>query len=649
MNVSGDEPENRAGEDADHAAADASYPLALDWSAPEAPSADPGPRRLGDWRTSEPLIQIHLESSEDLRCLRSHKGSSHNLPAPLNTFVGRIHEMAEVNKLLATSRLVTLTGAAGIGKTRLALQVALDLTEDYPDGVWLVDLTRLSDPALVPKAVAVALSLRDSSTRSPIECLTNYLRGRQLLLVFDNCEHVVGAVAELAEALLRSCPALQILATSREALGSAGETLWVVPPMSLPHPEEETLPGQPWAASEAIRLFCERVTASDFVLTPVAAPAVAEICRRLDGIPLAIELAAARVGVLSPAQIAARLDNRFSLLISGSRTTLPRHRTLLAALEWSHDLLSAEEQDLLRRLSVFHGGFCLEATEEVCANSEEERARILCPLTRLVKKSLVVSDAAGSEARYRLLETIWKYASEKLAESGEEAAFRAAHARWCLNLAEQAEPELAGPDQARWCERLEAEYPNVRSALEWSLEQEPQWALRTISALALFWPVHGHAVESQAWLERAWSGSGDEAPLALAAKARWVAGFLAFMLGDFDGVLLAGHEALVAYCRIGSTQGCARALHVLGKAVANFRASEPARPLLEESVMLARKVDDAWCLAGSLSALGVAELYEGNLAAARAPFEECVAVARRSGNPQRLAGGLLGLVLMALD
>jgi predicted ATPase len=610
---------------------------------------DLGFQALREWRASEPALQIQLEPPEDLRSLRSQKGSSHNLPAPLNRFVGRERELAEVAKLLATSRLVTLTGAAGIGKTRLALQAALNLAGDYPDGVWLVELTPLSDPALVSGAATRALLLRDDPGCPPTESLISYLRHRQLLLIFDNCEHVIAAAAELAEVLLRSCPSLQVLATSREALGIAGEAPWVVPPMSVPPPGEETFPGPPGAGPEAIRLFCERVVTPHFVLTPAVAPAVGEICRRLDGIPLAIELAAARVGVLSPAQIAARLDDRFSLLTSGSRTALPRHRTLRAALEWSHDLLLLDERILLRRLSVFLGGFCLEAAEEVCANGEEERAQVLGALTRLVTKSLVVSDTSGSEARYRLLETIREYASEKLAESGEGPQLQEAHARWCLNLAAQAEPELTGSQQTRTCERLETEHPNLRSALEWSLAREPQWALRIASALTLFWSMRGHAVEGRAWLERAWSAGTDEAPPALRARARWGAGFLAFMLGDLDGVLLDGQEALLASARIGDTQGCARSLHVLGQAITHFRGSGPARPLLEESVMLARTVDDAWCLAGSLSALGVAELYEGRLAAARAPFEECVAVARRAGNPQRLAGGLLGLAFIALD
>ena len=368
---------------------------------------------------------------------------SHNLPLELSSFVGRERQIAEVKRLLlGGNRLLTLTGPGGCGKTRLALAVAFEVMEGFEGGVWLVELASLSDPDLVPQAVASTLGVREAQDRPLIETLSARLGSRKMLLVLDNCEHLVEGCALLADALLRACPNLRILATSREALGIAGERAWLVPSLSLPGGPQNLPPLEELAHYEAVRLFAERAAAvaSDFELTEHNAPAVAHLCRGLDGIPLAIELAAARVRVLSVEQIVSRLEDSFGLLTGGSRTALPRQRTLRATIDWSHELLSEKEQVLFQRLSVFAGGFTLEAAEAVCAGDGLELHAMLDLLSRLVDKSLVlVAGQQGGEARYQLLETVRQYGQEKLNESGEEPTIKRHHADFFLKFAEQVE------------------------------------------------------------------------------------------------------------------------------------------------------------------------------------------------------------------
>jgi len=421
---------------------------------------DLGEHRFKDLQRREQIFQLlHPDLPADFPPLRSLDALPNNLPRQLTSFIGREREMAEVKRLLTTTRLLTLTGSGGCGKTRLALQVAADLVEEFANGVWLVELAALTDPALVPQAVASALGVREEPGRPLLATLSDYLKAKRLLLLLDNCEHLVAACAYLAEALLRACPHLRILATSREALNIAGETVWRVPSLSLPDllhlPSVEHL-----TQYEAVRLFIERALISrpDFVLTSQGAPSVAQVCHRLDGIPLAIELAAARVKVLSVEQIAARLDNRFRLLTSGSRTALPRQKTLRAAIDWSYDLLSETERMVLRRLSVFAGGWTLEAAEAICVGEGIEWHEVLDPLMQLVDKSLVMMEEQGGTVRYRLLETVRQYGRDKLPASGEADVVRGRHRDWYLALAERAEPELLGSNQAVWLERLETEH-----------------------------------------------------------------------------------------------------------------------------------------------------------------------------------------------
>jgi predicted ATPase/class 3 adenylate cyclase len=380
-----------------------------------------GQHRLKDLQRPEHIFQVvHPDLPREFSSLRTLNAVPNNLPIQLTSFIGREREMREVKALLTQTRLLTLTGSGGCGKTRLALQVAADLLEDYPDGVWFIDLSVLTDPALVPGTVVATLGIHEEPGRPALTTLAEALKPRTLLLILDNCEHLVGACAQLAETLLQTCPNLRIVATSREALGIAGEVAWRVPSLSLPQPHELAHPDSLARITqyEAIRLFIERAEAasSDFRVTPHNLRAIVQICQRLDGIPLAIELAAARVKALSVEQIASRLDDRFRLLTGGSRTALPRQQTLRAMMDWSYELLNERERTLFRRLSAFAGGFTLEAAEAVCADEQIPSYEIVDLLTNLVSKSLVVF--RDEEARYKLLETVRQYARDKLLETG---------------------------------------------------------------------------------------------------------------------------------------------------------------------------------------------------------------------------------------
>jgi predicted ATPase/DNA-binding CsgD family transcriptional regulator len=548
-------------------------------------------------------------------------GPHHNLPRQLTSFVGRERELAAVRAALAAHPLVTLTGPGGGGKTRLALRAAAAaLGTDgapggalYRDGVWWVDLAPLADPALVAQAVVAALGLREPPGRPHLATLTEHLRTRRLLLVLDNCEHLVGACARLADALLRAAPGLRVLATSRESLSVPGESVYRVPPLAAPDPGDLP-PIERFGDYDAVRLFVERarLTRPDFALTDQNAAAVAQVCRRLDGIPLAIELAAARVRILAVEQIAARLDDRFRLLSGGSPAALPRQQTLAAALDWSHDLLSEPERVLLRRLAVFAGGWTLEAAEQVGAGGEIGAGEVLDLLTRLADKSLVdVGDELAGETRYRLLETIREYAREKLKAAGEAAALRRRHRDWYLALAERADPELVGRDQAVWMDRLEAERDNLRAALEWG-QTDPDGAeaqLRLAGALGHFWAVRGHDAEGRAWLADALARPGERAPGARAG-------------------------ALAAAGRLDYQAG-------------NLRQ---ARALLEEGVVLARMCGDLQLLARPILPLQpVLWHFDDTASARRAHFEEVMATGRAIGSPRLLATALLHLGRVAVE
>jgi predicted ATPase/DNA-binding CsgD family transcriptional regulator len=591
-----------------------------------------------------------VESAEAEPAPRTPERPATNLPLELSSFVGREKELAEVKRLLENTRLLTLTGSGGCGKTRLALAAASELVEDFDNGVWMVDLASLSDPTLVPQAVASALSVREQPGRSSTETLIDYLAPKKVLLVLDNCEHLIEACAALAEALLHSCPGLRVLATSREALGITGEVAWLVPSLSLPDlrhlPVVESL-----SQVESTRLFIERTRAvkPSFTLTEHNAPAVAQICYRLDGIPLAIELAAARTKVLSVEQIAYRLDDRFGLLSAGGRTAMPRHRTLHAAMDWSHELLPEEERILFRRLAVFAGDFTLEAAESVCAGEDLQRNEVLELLSHLVDKSMVLVAEQGGEARYRLPETVRQYGWEKLSESGEERQFRKRHAGYYLALAEEAEPELKGEGQVAWLERLEREHDNLRMAMRWLLGRgESEKAARLGWALWLFWGIRAHFAEGRRSMQQALSVEGSAAmPESARAKALYVEGMMANYQGDHRLAEPLLEESIRLFRGLDDKLGTAYALSNAGFAALGQGQPQRAITLTEEAVDLFLEVDEKWGAAIELGFLAVAWRDQGDHERAKRLAERGLALSREVGERQAISVALNTLATLA--
>jgi len=495
-----------------------------------------------------------------------------NLPLERTSFVGRERELADVKRLLSERRLLTLCGPGGAGKTRLALAVSRDIAEEFRDGVWWVELAPVADPELVPWTVAQAVGAREALDPSPTEAIVGHLKDRKALLILDNCEHLVEACADLADALLGACPDLTLLATSREPLRVQGETNFMVPSLSVPDPGR-ALSTEELAGYEAVRLFVERAGAVDsgFELTERNAPGVTRLCNKLDGIPLALELAAARIRVLTAEQILEKLEDPLGLLTTGSRTAAARHRTLRATLQWSYDLLSDAERTLFRRLSVFVGGFTLEAAEEVCGGEGIEEYEVLDLLGRLVDKSLVVAEAGDEGAlRYGMLEPVRKYALERLGQDGEAEETRLRHAAHYLVLAETAEPELLGPDQGLWLRRLRSEFANLREAHAWSLEPgegegRARLRLRLAAALWRFWAAQRFE-EGKAWLQTALERDPGGFP-ALRAKALGALGFILLFQQDYERAIAALEEAMALYEELGDSSGAAFALGNLGWAV----------------------------------------------------------------------------------
>ncbi|MDQ3238287.1 MAG: tetratricopeptide repeat protein [Actinomycetota bacterium] len=575
-------------------------------------------------------------------------GGKHNLPAPRTSFVGRHKEMVEVKRALAMTRLLTLTGAGGSGKTRLALEVARDLVGAYPDGVWLVQLAGLSEGELVPHAVAGVLRIRERPGQPVTDTLAETLPGKDMLLVLDNCEHLVGAAARLVDALLDSCPTLRVMATSREPLGVAGEAVWPVLPLSVPDLRRASTVVK-LEGSESVRLFVERAHQRNpaFVLEWQNARPVAEICRRLDGIPLAIELAAARVG-LSVQEISERLGDSLKLLTGGDRTATPRHRTLRGALDWSYELLSEDEKRLFRRHSVFAGGWTLGAAEAVGAGDSVEGEDVLDLLSRLVDKSLVVAEMRREgSSRYRFLEPVRQYAQERLEVSEEGDAVRLRHALWFLAFAEEAEPELRREHQGLWLERLETEHDNLRAAIQSFLEQEEtEPALRLCGALGDFWHVRGYLSEGRRWLEAALDEG--EGPATARTKVLSKAAFMGWEQGDFERSISLSQENLALSRRTGDKAGAAFALYNLGMTKMFQEEHERARVLFEEAVALQRELGDEVGLARTLQGLGLTVMSLGDFDHAEEFYEEGLALARKTGDILGIELLLLGLGLAAL-
>jgi predicted ATPase/class 3 adenylate cyclase len=622
----------------------ATYELAHDRLPEYVTLRDMGERRLKDLIQPEHLYQLAApDLPHDFPPLKTLDARANNLPAQLTSFIGREKELAEVKRLLTMVRLVTLAGTGGAGKTRLSLQVAADLIDDFDDGVWFVKLEELTDPGLVPQAVMSVLGLREETDRPLLTTLIDFLRAKRLLLILDNSEHLIEACAQLTASLLKACPQVRLLASSREVLGVPGETIFHVPSLGLPDPQR--MPSlADLAQVEAIRLFIERATTaqSRFALTTSNAAAVAQICRRLDGIPLAIELAAARVKVLSVEQIAARLDDRFRLLTGGSRTALPRQQTLRALIDWSYGLLSDSERIVFWRLAAFVRGWTLEAAEAMCSGDVIEVYDVLDLLTRLVDKSLILKEEIGGEARYHRLETIREYALEKLRESGEEPAIRSKHFDFFVILAEEAEPHLTGARQGEWLDRLETEHDNLRAALQWSLTTQPASALQLAGALGRFWDVRAYFTEGRSWLDQALAKSVDASPIVRARGLRW-AGLLAARQGDHAHAQKLIGESVEVSRAYGDQRGLVTALNYMGYTAFSQGEFDRAKEALQESAALSRSLNDEASLAVALLHSGSVAWLQGDVSTARQRFEESLAIRRALGDTLGIGKALYSL------
>jgi predicted ATPase/DNA-binding SARP family transcriptional activator/DNA-binding CsgD family transcriptional regulator len=589
-----------------------------------------------------------------------------NLPHPLTTFIGRRQEVADVVRRLAGHRLVTLTGPGGTGKTRLALEVARLQVDDYPDGVWLAELGTLTDSMLLPRVIAGVLGVPIEGRGQPVDVLAAELREASLLLVLDNCEHLIGACARLVATLLRACPHVRILATSREALRLPGECSLPVPALPLPVPEAGFAAV---SANDAVRLFSDRVRwhRAEFALTTDNAGDVAAICRRLDGLPLALELAAARTEVLTLPQLAARLDDALGILTGGNRAASTRQQTLRATLDWSHALLSEAEQTLFRRLAVFRGGWTLETAEAICSGGQGDRGAgaqeigglfprspvplspsVLDGLAALAAKSLVQVDVTGGEAWYRLLEPIRQYAADRLAASGEADDLRRRHAAHFVDFLEAIEPALSGPEQAACFAGLDREHDNLRAALGWAIDRgDAETALRLGGVLWRYWGLRWHSAEGLAWLETTLAlPTATRSPLR--ARAALGAGELARRLVDFPRARTLLEESLEISRAGGDAAGIAWALAYLANLLGMTGDAAASRSYARESLALFRTLGDKLGMARTLNVLAEDARLTGDYALASHYYTEALALDRATGDQQGIAIRLHNLGYIAL-
>jgi predicted ATPase/class 3 adenylate cyclase len=609
---------------------------------------DLGRVRLRDLSSPEHVYQlVHPQLRADFPPLRSLEATPNNLAQQLNSFVGREREAAEVKAMLASNRLVTLLGMGGIGKSRLSVQLGAEVMDEYEDGVWLIELAPLSDPQLVAQAVASVLGVKEEAGRPVIEALVKFVRDRQLLIILDNCEHVVRACAELAKQLLQAGPRLKVLASSRDPLQIAGETAYQVPTLSAPDPQKKVALME-LAQHEAVRLFVDRATASQpaFRLTEKNSSAVADICHRLDGIPLAIELAAARSRALPVEAISARLNDRFRLLVTADQTVLPRQRTLRALIDWSYDLLPADERALFQRLSVFAGGWPLEAVEAVGADGEVNQIDVLDLLTHLVEKSLVVMELGGE--RYRMLDTVRHYAQEKLDETVDGAPTRTRHLDFYLTYAETARPELAGPEQGHWLARLDLERENFLSAHAWSesVANTGELGLRMAHALRPYWIYRGLLSLGLRFSVGVLERPGLQERNNFRCQALAGAGQMCFFMGRDGEAKKHLSESLSIARETGNTKWAAAVLQPLGMACVGEGDLAAGAEYLREAVALARELGNKRELAASLNALAMLHRTEGQPEAARPLYETALSLAHELGDRSYVATLLLNLAMV---
>jgi predicted ATPase/class 3 adenylate cyclase len=606
--------------------------------------------RLRDLASPERVHQVvHPELRQDFPALRSLTTTPNNLPHQVTSFIGRERELAEARRWLKKTRLLTLLGVGGLGKTRLSLQVAADVMDDYPDGVWLVELAPLADARLVPQAVASVLGVKEEAGRPVQEALLKAVKDRRLLLILDNCEHLLQACAEMGGQLLQAAPNLRILASSREPLHVAGETTYPLPALAVPDLHQQITPAA-LTQFEGVRLFVDRAVAAQpaFRVTDHNAATVVDICRRLDGIPLAIELAAARVRALSVQTIAERLSDRFRLLTSGDRTALPRQQTLRALIDWSYDLLTAHERALLRRLSVFAGGFPVEAAEAVGAGGEIAAANVLDLLTRLVEKSLVALELES--ARYRLLETVRQYAQERLGESAEGNDTRTRHLAFFLALAEKARPELVGPEQGVWLARLDLERENILLAHAWCDRADggAELGLRLIYSVKPYFFNRGLlALLHRLTVDALTRADAQERSLAR-CRALQTAGQLDYMMGRYREAQRFLEQSLAIAREIGDRERVAVVLQPLGMAYLGQGDHATARRHLKEALALARDLGNMREVAAATNALAQLHRVEGALDEAEPLYEQALAQARELGDREIIAVAFLNLAMVSI-
>ncbi len=607
-----------------------------------------GAHRLKDLGRQEHIYQLETLDLETvfppLRTLDSHPN---NLPLQLTSFIGREREFEEVKHLLEISRLVTLNGSGGAGKTRLALQLAADLLDEFEQGVWWVDLASLGDPELAAQEVAGVLSVREETQIPLIETLGEYLRDKHLLLILDNCDHIIEGCARLADEILRASLGLRILATSREALRISGEHTY--PVLSLNTPDPAHLPSfESLSQYDAVRLFIDRAVAvsPSFSVDNIIAPTVAEICYQLDGIPLAIELAAARVGVLPVEMVLARLDDRFHLLSRGDRSVLPRHQTLAAVIDWSYDLLDDDECTLFRRLGVFIGGWTLEAAESVCCGERIAKRNVFDLLTSLSEKSLVQIDRSNKDHRYRMLETVRQYALQKTISTGEIESTKSRFVDYYLNLIEEGEIRAHQEAESTIPKQLAVDLENFRAALSWSIQDPDAYGdtgLRMAGSLWTVWWKIGYLNEGRRWLEKAIRVFRTES--ASRAKVLTNAGCICWQQGDYEIAAKYLCEAIDLYQEnaVEDREGLANATHMYGHVVFDLQEYAQARDYFEQSLFIFRETDDKANIVTLKSDLGNIDYHEGDYYAAKEKYGKCLEISREMEDQSLIAVNLLRL------
>ena len=575
--------------------------------------------------------RFSLEVAGDASAAQTPK---HNLPHQLTSFIGREKEIAELERLLATTRLLTLTGSGGCGKSRLALQAAPRMLHAYPDGIWLAELAPLERASLVTQTVARVLAIKEQAGKALLDTVAESVASRKLLLVLDNAEHLLAACGELVDLLLRRCDRLAILVTSRERLGIAGELTYRVPSLSVPDTRGDATPEEA-LASEAARLFIERARLQrpELVITEKDATPLASMCRRLDGIALAIELAAPRVRTMSIGELSRRIDDRFSLLTEGSRTALPRHRTLRSLIDWSHDLLHDAEKRVLWRAAVFGGGWTLEGAESVCSGTPVDRREVLDILTSLADKNLVTVDTREEVTRFGMLETVRHYALDRLRESTEEDAVRARHLEYFLQLAERLDEPQADEARLRWLDQAQGDLDNLRAALAWCEAD----ATRAVTGLALagrlywLWITRIHPGEGRGWVARLLAADPTAERREAHARAFHAAGTLAVHQADLAAAEACHREALAIWRRLGDRRQMLRSLGSLGNVAMEQGRSSDATALYEEAVALARELGDRRSITVGLTNLGTMALERDDYTKGGALLEEAVSVGREVG------------------